>query len=55
MTYYFKGRNFREQRISGFRGFWPFSQKFISTSFFEIAHSQMLNIGRPRKSLSAKY
>ena len=43
---YFKGRNFRGQKISRFRVFWPFLRKFMSAKFLDNGH--------PRKFMSAK-
>ena len=43
---YFKGRNFRGQKLSRFRVFWPFPRKFMSAKLLENDH--------PRKFMSAK-
>ena len=34
--YYFRGRNFRGQKLSRFRGFWPFPRKFMYANFFNF-------------------
>ena len=46
-TRYFKGRNFRGQKISRFCGFLPFSRKLKSAKFFRI--------GFVRKLIPAKW
>ena len=43
---YFKGRNFRGQKLSRFRVFWPYPRKFMS--------AKLSNNNHPRKFMSAK-
>ena len=60
MPKYFKGRNFRGQKLSRFRVFWPFPRKFMSAKFPNNDYPQKFmsakipNNDHPRKFMFAK-